>query len=197
MALKSVDRIHAWCSKWDKRLVRFVRNRAHLFAAAVALVLCVWGLSAGHAGFAAGMIILGAVGYFLGLTIAIGLGVVLTAVDVYVAMHTGVVPSTLLLEMIGYSCIAWLGYSHREQKERQKRLAMEVHEPQVLPWSVVNEVRTSLAAIRFLLFPLHGDGSNQEVRRATDELSRLERLFTEMEKEERTRDREEHERRAK
>ncbi|MCL6517218.1 hypothetical protein, partial [Alicyclobacillus sp.] len=193
--MKGLDRVQSWCSRLDARLVGFVRTHAHLFAATCALLLCVWGLTVRHVGFALGMVILGAVGYFIGLVVALGIGVVLTALDVYAAIHTDWVASTLLLEMVGYACIAWLGYSHRQQKERQKRMALEIHEPQVLPWSVVNEVRTSLAAIRFLLFPLHGD-NNQEVRRATDELSRLERLFTEIEREEKAREREARERAA-
>ncbi|MCL6445925.1 MAG: hypothetical protein K6T83_21190, partial [Alicyclobacillus sp.] len=52
-----------------------------------------------------------------------------------------------------------------------------------VPWAVVNDIRTSLAAIRFLLFPLHTDEKDPALQKATMELSRLERIFSQMERE--------------
>lgn len=53
---------------------------------------------------------------------------------------------------------------------------------QVLPWKVINDVRTSLSAIRFLLFHIQNkELSNEEIQDATTELYRLEKLFQDLE----------------
>ncbi|MCL6547304.1 MAG: hypothetical protein K6T30_00170 [Alicyclobacillus sp.] len=180
---RSLASLRAKRSQVDRRAADLIRTHSNLLTAIAVLAILVWGLSAGYAWFVLMTVVLGAVSYFLGLSLALVCGLAFTLVDGYVKVKYGYPVSAVLLESVGFACIAWLGFRHREQKEQEvERMAMRLKgekSPQVLPWTAVNEIRTSLAAVRFLLFPLNEE--NQNLKKAADEISRLETLFREME----------------
>ncbi|GGJ12210.1 hypothetical protein GCM10010885_21970 [Alicyclobacillus cellulosilyticus] len=180
-------RVRTAIARADQKLVTFVQSHANLTTALVTAGLALWALSTHQSAIVLRMAAAGAVGYFLGLTPAVCVGALSVGFSVAISLEHGFSISNLIIEVIGAGCSAWLGYQHKMQKVRQEQAA-DPHAPQVLPWAVVNEIRTSLAAIRFLLFPLHdeeGSRENQALQQATQELSRLEALFREMEQRDR------------
>ncbi|CAM3854184.1 hypothetical protein ALPO108162_09515 [Alicyclobacillus pomorum] len=179
--IQEVHRIRVLLSQLDDRTLAFVRNRATLIAALITLGICVWGWTSGRHEFVFAMTAMGAVGYFAGLTVALVAGMSFIGVELFNSSTH--IASAILLEWGGYVCIGWLGYRHK--KVQRAQLGAETHPAWVLPWAVVNEVRTSLAAVRFLLFPTHEDHENQALQQATNELSRLEQLFNELEQSQR------------
>ncbi|MCL6637572.1 MAG: hypothetical protein K6T26_06470 [Alicyclobacillus sp.] len=183
--MKPVERWRQRLADADHHAVEFARTHANLFTAIVVAVLCLWAVTAGNALFVIGVMTVGAVSYFAGLLTGLGAGCVLAAIQLYLGWRAGGLDiSAWLLQGVGFAGTAWLGYFHKAQKEwaEARMRQRDPHAPQVLPWAVVNEVRTSLAAIRFLLFPLHSESERQELQRATDELTRLEQLFSELER---------------
>lgn len=109
-------------------------------------------------------------------------GVIWSGIDIYTWTEHSIVISQILIEFISNALIAWLGYGHKKQSLLQReKAANNSHVDPVVPWAVANEIRTSLAAVRYLLFPLEHD-SNQAVHTATTELSRVEELFNELER---------------
>jgi hypothetical protein len=182
--MQKPQRLSAQVDEW---LIQFLQTHFNLLMAMVLVGLCVWGLISGYAPFVVGLLVVGAVSYFFSLALALACGIVFTVLDIGLGAYNGFNISSILLQCVGYSCSAWLGFRHKQQKEQAKQRLLATqdgHEPQVLPWAVVNEVRTSLAAVRFLLFPLHDEHKSQELKKATDELSRLESLFNQIEQEE-------------
>ncbi|MBX5436429.1 MAG: hypothetical protein IRZ33_04340 [Alicyclobacillaceae bacterium] len=173
---------------FDRRVAESIRVHSTLITAVAVFLILLWGLFAGYVWFVLMMIVLGAVSYFLGLTLALVCAGAFTVVDGYEKLAIGYPVSALLLESAGFAFIAWLGFRHREEKEQEaERMAAQrkgEKAPQVLPWAAVNEIRTSLAAVRFLLFPLNEE--DQNLKKAADEISRLETLFQEMEKQDQT-----------
>ncbi len=174
-------RIRTLLSQLDDMTITFVQNRANLVAALITLGICVWGWTSGRHGFVFTMMAMGAVGYFAGLTVALVAG--LSFIGIGLSSSSTHIASAILLEWGGYVCIGWLGYRHK--KVQRAQVAADTHPAWVLPWAVVNEVRTSLAAVRFLLFPTHEDHKSQALQQATNELSRLEQLFNELEQSQR------------
>ena len=167
-------------SRLDSALVGFISSHANLFLACTALGLAAWEVSRHSFWPVAAMTLIGALGYYFGLTISLFAAspfLVWGAVSLLTASGSSF--AELILQALGYSSIGWLGFRHKTIAHRQRASAS--HDPQILPWNTVNEVRTSLAAIRFLLFPLQNPSSNQELTDVTKELARLEGLFNEME----------------
>lgn len=166
----------------DAAFLRFIQAHANLFLACIALGLSVWEIFRHEYLLACGVVLTGAVGFFCGLLFGLCAAVPFLAHSVYlqiISSHFSV--AAIALQVLGFTCIAWLGYRHKSVIYQQT-LPMQVrHDPQVLPWNTVNDVRTSLAAIRFLLFPLQCHAPKQELLEVTNELSRLEDLFQEME----------------
>lgn len=166
------------CAQSDRFIVNFLLSHTNLITALATLGLAVWGLSLGHRIFFLGLIVIGALSYFFGMTLGLSVGMLLGLTRL---LHP--VPGTprvtiAIVELVGYVCIAWLGYRHKEQKQLQK---VQEHTDPILPWAVANEVRTSLAAVRFLLFPLHDEHTSDQLETVTKELSRLENIFSEIE----------------
>lgn len=166
-------------SGMDRKTVNIIRNHPDLVLLFAALILAVWAPSFHHATFDFGLLIIGAVSYFAGIFVALVGGLLILALGVW---H-GLSLTNALVETIGYISVAWLGYRHKAETYMQQAMrAADPHRPQELPWSVANEIRTSLAAVRFLIFPLHEGGENNDLQKATNELSRLEQLFMDLEK---------------
>ncbi len=166
----------------DAALLKFVQGHANLFLACIALGLSVWEMFRHEYLLACGMVLTGAVGFFYGLLFGLCAAMPFLAHSVYLQIassHFSV--ASIGLQVLGFACIAWLGYRHKSVIDQQSGPIQVRHDPQVLPWNTVNDVRTSLAAIRFLLFPLQCHAPKQELLEVTNELSRLEDLFQEME----------------
>ena len=178
----SVRLVRESCGKSDRNIVSFLLSHTNLVTAFTALGLAIWGLSLGHYLFFVGMILIGGLSYFLGISVALIVGVMF---GVFRLVHPtlGITRVTVaIVEMVGYTCISWLGYRHKELKQIQKfNESVQFHTDQVVPWAVANEVRTSLAAVRFLLFPLHDEVTSRQLETVTKELSRLEHIFSEIE----------------
>jgi hypothetical protein len=157
----------------------FARTHADLLMAILTMGLATWGLISGHMPFVLGMAVIGAIGYFVGLVVALCVGLVTLFLGIFTMGTVHGVSSDILVQMVGCLSIARLGFRHKTLKEARQLATTRPHE--ALPWAMVNEIRTSLAAIRFLLFPLHDERASQELQEATKELSRLEKLFHDLE----------------
>ncbi len=147
-------------------------------------LLCVWGLALHQGWFVLSILVVGGFSYFLGVTIGFTAGVVWTGILFLISPNPLNVTFTEgIIHLLGYVLVSLLGHRHKaEALQQSEQITSRPHESQMVPWAVANEMRTSLAAIRFLLFPLHDDNNYRELERATSELSRLESIFTEIEK---------------
>ena len=160
-----------------------------LLLAVTAAVLVMAAVVMGDPYYVAAICLVGAVSFFAGFIESLGAAALLAGWAAFrmVASRHGMGLSGVMMQVFGYGCVAWLGYRHREQQRIQReRSERQAHADSVIPWVVTNEVRNSLAAIRFLLFPLH-DGpepadERQPLRQVTDELQRLENLFSDIER---------------
>lgn len=180
------ERLRLKIREIDRLTVNLIQTHTNLIAAGIALGLCMWGLTAHHMSIVLGMVAIGAVSFFFGIALAMVAACGLFIFDLCHLGLSGFPVSVELVKLVGYICISWLGYRHKEQQTIQKQVS-DAHPDQVVPWAVVNEVRTSLAAVRFLLFPLHDQHKGQDLQKVTSELSRLENIFTQLEQKERQR----------
>jgi len=190
---KQLERLGSYFRELDEKLVNFIRLRTNLIVALVVLGLCLGGAVTNHAGFVVGILVIGGISYFFGIVVALLVAVAFVIVGLTSLSSPGFSPTEEVLEIVCYLLISWLGYSHRQQTKLQaeqqhqqqvQQVLAPSHSAQTIPWSVSNEVRTSLAAVRFLLFPLNRDEeSDRTIQRASAELSRLEHMFNEMERE--------------
>ncbi|MCF8567664.1 hypothetical protein LLE49_23370 [Alicyclobacillus tolerans] len=163
----------------DQQFESFFRTHVDLVMFLIVLGVGSWGLASQHMWFVLGMLVVGALSYFLGLTIAMLAGLVLTVLDLYNSYHGGLHTTIVVMEVIGYVTISWLGYRHRKQEEYQKQLAvLHAHPDQVMSWTVVNEVRNSIAAVRYLLFPM---SDSENIQQVSQELARIEQMFIQVE----------------
>ncbi|MCF8564337.1 hypothetical protein LLE49_06210 [Alicyclobacillus tolerans] len=167
----------------DRRAIQMIQAHSNLVAIFTALGIGIW---IHQTWFALTLAMIGAMSYFGGLSLAGIASLLIVGADF---AFTGKYDDALTLvpiKLFADAAIAWLGYHHKQQKEIQKRRQQQTqnrfHSDKVLPWTAANEIRNSLAAIRFLLFPLQGGEQNQEpLQKATDELSRIEKMFEYME----------------
>lgn len=164
----------------DGTAVQWIWLHMNLLTAIATLWICTWAATNGKVEIVIGIFAVGAVGYFLGLIVGVSLGLLFFVADVLSSAFTGNNLTVAMLGFVGYCVAAWLGYQHSVKKQIKVARAIESHPDQVLPWDMVNEVRTSLAAIRYLLFPMR-EIRDQKLDLATQELSRLESLFNEYE----------------
>jgi hypothetical protein len=176
-------RARQWIHTADRRIVAQVKARSMLVTASAVLLCVAWAIAGGHSWFVACLVIVGASSYFLGLLPSFA---VTAACWSILALHEPRVSlmSTLLIEIMGLLWVSWLGYHHRVQEralEQSEPRHDPSHRPQLIPWAVANDIRTSLAAVRFLLFPGKDDSLPERLRQASNELSRLEALFQELE----------------
>jgi hypothetical protein len=169
-------------SMLDGTLVEWIWSHMNLLTAIATLSICTWAVTNDRVEIVAGIFVVGALGYFLGLIVGLGFGIAFVVVNLLSVPFTRDNVTAAILGFVGYCVASWLGYQHSEEKQMEQERAKKIHADQVLPWDMVNEVRTSLAAVRYLLFPMH-DSTDQKLDLATRELSRLESLFNEFEKE--------------
>lgn len=175
-------------NRLNTNTVVWIRRHQSILLAVGCAGLTAWGAASNHPAFTFGLVAVGAIGYFIGIFTALVASLLSIALDVTFLpngemgnlRNPGNLSVTLMaLEIVGYIAIAWLGQSHR----RAKKWQLQNRKPnQEVPWAVVNEVRTSLSAIRFLLFPIDDQRHHQQsLKRATEELSRLEQMFKDLE----------------
>lgn len=177
----------------DQRFVDFLQRHMDLVLAVGVLGLVIWAGATNRPGYVLEIAIVGAVSFYAGFVESLGLGLLLIGWGMFerAVGIPGLDISSGMMQVVGYGCVAWLGFRHREQQRREKERVhtRRSHADSVIPWAVANEVRTSLAAVRFLLFPLDEQETPRSIRQATDELRRLEEIFSEIERQ----DRDEHE----
>ncbi len=179
----------------DRKFVAWISQHTELLLAVAVCIIAIWAILTSEFTYVPAIALVGAVSFFVGFTASLGVSGLLAAWFVFqnVRIHHAIDAATVMVEVFAYGCVAWLGYRHREQQRRQmeKALQSQQHTDSVVPWVVANEIRTSLAAIRFLLFPLHAtpqdDTSGDSLRQATAELQRLEQIFSNIEKDEQER----------
>ncbi len=189
MSLRDISaRIRERNAEMDQRFVNFLQRHMDLVLAVGALGLVVWAAATNHPTYMVEIAVVGAVSFFAGFVESLGLALVLIAWGLIQSAldHAGFNISSGMMQIFGYGCVAWLGFRHREQQRRQKQRVNSSlpHADSVIPWAVANEVRTSLAALRFLLFPLDEQETPRSIRQVTDELKRLEDIFSEIERQE-------------
>jgi hypothetical protein len=176
-------------SSLDGSLVKWVWAHMNLLTAIATLWICTWAVTNGKVEIVAGIFVVGGLGYFLGLIVGLGFGLIFFFLNVLSVPINADTLTAAMLGFVGYCVAAWLGYQHSEEKQSEQARAQKTHPDQILPWDMVNEVRTSLAAVRYLLFPMHEsqdkepENHDRKLDLATQELSRLERLFNEFERE--------------
>ncbi len=170
----------------DQRVIRVMDLHTNLMTAVIVLGLCSWGLVTGHFWFVILLICTGAAGYYFGATIALAMSVIcVLGLTVHAGYHGfNLTLTTALFEWVGLLLVARLGVQHRQERAALARQSdvPPSHRDHVLPWHVTNNVRTSLAAVRFLLFPVQDDRNRQALETAVAELARLEQLFEMIEK---------------
>ncbi len=180
--------MNMWQDKWmalltqihhaDDVLFHFLKQKLTLIAFIIGIILFVLGFFLHNFEMSADVVLAGAMGYWLGFIPAITGGLILTGIRFSLAgFYWAEVPLETLL-CVGCMYIAWLGREHRVASIRRKQ---EIHgfiqTSQEIPWSMVNEVRNSLLAMRLLLFSKKSDSADMNLRLVQDELTRLDNLF--------------------
>lgn len=172
---------HKRSQQWDKQLLHLISHHVYLLVTMAISCLGAWGGFTGHFHYIIEMILVGAVAFTIGIVGAVVTSVVGLGLNATMFFAHTVDPTVFLLETFGFICVIVLGHQHQTMKYARSNV-QEDKPNQVLPWSVVNEIRTSLSAIRFLLFPLKEEHATSQIERATQELSRLEEIFHELER---------------
>lgn len=167
----------------DQTVVSALDNHANLTTTLVVIGLCAWGIITKHLWFDAGVACIGAISYYLGATISFIVALVLVSLNIHGGPQFSQSVTASLCELVGYILVARLGFEHRQEQTSLKRRQNEheSHSDQVIPWHVSNDMRTSLAAIRFLLFPVKDESNGPALDEAVRELARLESLFQSLE----------------
>jgi hypothetical protein len=164
----------------DKRTVKWLKSHSHLVTAFLAFGIILW---IHHLWFSLTVILIGAVSYFFGLSVAFMVSLVFALTNLAYSFQPSYVLTMEPAKLACYVCVAWLGFHHKQQKRIQNGMLQKSSHPvQVVPWTVANEIRTSLASVRYLLFPIQENHKIQEVNILTNELSRLEKIFEQIEK---------------
>lgn len=167
----------------DRTVVSALDNHANLITALAVLGLCAWGIITKHLWFDTGVVCVGAIAYYLGATISFIVALILAFLNIQGGSQFSPSVTASLCELVGYALVARLGFEHRQEETSLKRRQNEhgSHSDQVIPWHVSNDMRTSLAAIRFLLFPVKDESNGPALEEAVRELARLESLFQSLE----------------
>ncbi len=167
----------------DKKTVKWLKRHSHLVTALLALGILLW---IHHLWYIVSVIVIGGISYFFGLSVAFVVSLASVAINLLYTHEPNYILTMEPAKLASYVCVAWLGFHHRQQKRFQKHQSQQAtfqqHPDQVVPWSVANEIRTSLASVRYLLFPIQESHKLREVDVLTDELARLEKMFEQIEK---------------
>ncbi|MHB1629933.1 MAG: hypothetical protein ACYCVB_16450 [Bacilli bacterium] len=170
----------------SERIDRFVldqlKQRATLIAALIGLTFLGWSALTQNGYLGLQVLLAGAVGYLLGFVPAVVGGLAVNVVDLCIHGAHGVNVYMLLVQLFGCTYIAWLGHAHRiAAAVRRKEIQEMQNRKHIVPWTVVNEVRNSLLAVRLLLFSNRTVRvSPSEMRLIEDELLRLEAMLKDL-----------------
>lgn len=189
-----VKRARSVQDKWDDQFLDWLSRHVDFFLALTCAVELFYGIARAQYSLVISIVLVGAISFFIGFVQSVAVTLLMMSTLFFhgvLVKHTLDIPF-LVAATAGWLCVSWLGYHHREEQKNQKRRLQSIeldHEKttSALPWAVSNEIRTSLAAIRFLLFPLQGESDGGDASRempiakATNELQRLENLFMDYE----------------
>ncbi len=170
----------------DEIVLHYIQTRLNLFAALIGALLLVWSAFAHNGFLSAEVLLAGAIGYALGFVPAMMGGIFINGLEIALRHGHPLHIPTLLVQFFGCSMIAWLGHGHqmamRQAREQSRELADVSIRAQIVPWTLVNEVRNSLLAMRLLLFTSKTDRNSdpQNMQLVQAELLRLEALFKEL-----------------
>lgn len=166
----------------DRIALEQLKLRATFIAAFIGLAFLIWAAVTqdGYLGFQ--VILMGAIGYWFGFVPAVVGGLAVNAVYVYIQGLPELRAFAMLIQLFGCSYIAWLGHAHKVTAVvRRKEIQEMQHRFHIVSWSVVNEVRNSLLAVRLMLFSNETVRvSPSEMRMAEDELLRLEAMLKDL-----------------
>lgn len=169
----------------DQHLISFLRQRSTLLAALIGVFLILWGGVQGDGILVLEVLLAGAIAYAVGFTPAV-IGAMLLMVY-RLGKGTGAGPQAAdeILQFLGCVYIAWLGYWHGKMASYQRKCTLESKSQthHLISWVFINEVRNSLMAMRLLLFQSKKSTSALEYKMVEKELLRLERMFSELQKE--------------
>jgi hypothetical protein len=164
----------------DTKTVKWLKIHSLLITAILAFGIMIW---VHHLWFIFTALLIGAISYFFGLSVALTASLIFAAINLAYSFQPSYILTMEPAKLACYVCVAWLGFHHRQQKRIQNgQFKTTTHPVQVVPWSVANEIRTSLASVRYLLFPIQENHKLNEVNILTEELSRLEKIFEQIEK---------------
>lgn len=160
-------------------MITIIQEHTNLANAIAVLGLCAWAFLTDHLIYIIGLMFVGAFAYYVSGVFGFIMSLALSVWTVQVSNWTEYGATLAMLEFVGYALSLRLGLQHRREQEllQQAQLGHHGHRDHVMPWQVSNDIRTSLAAVRFLLFPVHEGEHHQAVEEAVKELSRLENLF--------------------
>lgn len=174
---------------FDDMVLGYLRMRMTLIAALLGIVLFVLAIIE-HDIFAGVEVLLaGAVGYTIGFVPAVLGGVLITLSSLVWYSHHSMYCPSIIFQFLGCVVIAWLGRSHhsvvKHTREHYRSHVDQAMRSQVVPWTLVNEVRNSLLGMRLLLFTnnMGRETDQQNLQIVEAELLRLESLFTDLHEE--------------
>ncbi|UOF92080.1 hypothetical protein LSG31_07655 [Fodinisporobacter ferrooxydans] len=163
----------------DRKILEFLQNYSALIASIMGIGLCAWGLFRHDLNLVIETLLSGAIGYYIGFFPALIVNLFIFFLRIHSAGPAYQVFDVKVLQFFGCAYIAWLGFCHRQSAlfSRQQFFQEEPH-AHLISWTLVNEVRNSLMAMRLLLFKYYKSETEQsEFKLVEDELLRLELIF--------------------
>lgn len=167
---------------WNERSTKYLVRHVFISLSITGLGIFVAELGALHLNLALVLLAVGALSYWFGLlpSSVISLIWVLCILFLNVAGHVS--SEAVIIHVVGLADVVFLGASHKLEvntlKSVQQRLHRDGGRDRVLPWAVANDIRSSLAAVRFLLFPIQEESNKRELEIAAKELSRIEEIIS-------------------
>ncbi len=163
----------------DRIVLTYLSSRVTLIAAVVGTALMIWGIASHNLYMVIQVILAGAMGYSVGFVPAVVGGLIVSAIYIVTQGITTLNISSLIIEVLGCTYIAWLGRQHKViTKRRRTEIAGVANRSHTVSWTFVNEVRNSLLAMRLLLFRKANEGlPQQKLELIENELLRLESMF--------------------
>lgn len=167
------SRLYRYTTKMDKITLTYIQSCEYLIYMFLILSLCTWNISLHHDSILIGMAIILIAENYIGQTYTLAAGIVFSFVVLPLEPISRTSITLLLINLIGFCCAAWIGFSIK----KSENFSAYTDSYQIIPWTVFNDTRTSLAAMRYLLFSINQKQKITELERAYNELSRLEKMF--------------------
>jgi len=182
MAHQWGERLLRTCESIDRIVLDQLKLRATLVAAFIGLTFLIWAVVTQNGYLGSQVIVAGAIGYWLGFVPAVVGGLAVNALDVYIQGLPELHAFAMLIQLVGCSYIAWLGYVHKMTAVARRKEIQEMKQrSHIVSRTVINEVRNSLLAVRLLLFSNRTVRvSPSDMRLVEDELVRLEAMLKDL-----------------